>query len=175
MEYGSSLEAYTPASEPPEPWPYHLGSHHLDNVGAQFAAEYTPLPAIDDGLGDPTATQDERSSYPPVMVVANDGRAEFFDLAGVTDLNNGGVANFDRVDLLPSDPSRAYLESLPDEAWLRPIPLRVPRAFTFPLLDQQSMDADENLVSRSASVHVFSGFLADDSLGRQPLSSPSND
>jgi hypothetical protein len=155
MEYGLSMEPYTPASEPPEPWPYHPGSHHLDNVGAQFASEYTGLPVTDDGLGDPTAIQEESSSYPPVMVVANDGKAEVFDIAGLPDLDNPSIASFNQAELLPSDPSKAYLASLPDEAWLRPIPLGVPRALTFPLLGQYNVDVNEDLVSRLACVCVF--------------------
>ncbi|CAN9250250.1 unnamed protein product [Alternaria alternata] len=155
MEYGLSMEPYTPASEPPEPWPYHPGSHHLDNVGAQFAFEYTGLPVTDDGLGDPTAIQEESSSYPPVMVVANDGKAEVFDIAGLPDLDNPSIASFNQAELLPSDPSKAYLASLPDEAWLRPIPLGVPRALTFPLLGQYNVDVNEDLTQerRAAQRH----------------------
>ena len=91
----------------------------------------------------------------PVMVVANDGRAEDFDIAGFPDLDNPSIASFNQAELLPSDPSKAYLASLPDEAWLRPIPLGVPRALTFPLLGQYNVDVNEDLVSRLACVCVF--------------------
>lgn len=156
MEYGSPLGAYSPASEPPEPLPSHLDSHYFDNVGSQFAAEGTPSLAASDGSGDYTGIQDDRSPYPPVMDVANDGRAGGFDPARMPDLNKGGEVDSDRTDLLPSDPSRAYLESFPDEAWLRPIPLRIRRASTFPLLGQYG-DATENLADNLETLQVTTG------------------
>lgn len=166
MEYGPSMGPYTLASKPPEPRPSHAVNHDLNNFGAQFFAGGTPSLGAGDGAGDYTGLQDERSPYPPVMDVGNDGRAGVFDPAGMSDLGNRGDTNFDPVDLLPSDPSKAYLESLPDEAWDRPIPLRIRRASPFPSLDQYEEDVMEDLVSGSASAYALLGSLADNYLGR---------
>lgn len=155
MDHGSSPGAYTPASEPPEPWPSHAGNDDFDNVGAQFADEGTPYLAARDRSGGYTGIQDECSPYPLVMVVANDGRAGGFDPAATSDLNNENEIGFDRAGIPPSDPSKAYLESFSDEAWLRPIPLRIRRASTFPLLGQHEEDVVENLVSLSVSINTL--------------------
>lgn len=153
MEYGSSMEAYTPASEPPEPWPYRPGGHHLDNVGAQFAAEGMHPQATANGLGDMAVAQEEYSCYPPVMVVLNDGEPGQLELAGMPDLDNGHGFNYDQAELLSLDPSKAYLESQSDEDWLRPI-TSVPRAFTFPLLGQYNVNIDESLADEIGTLQV---------------------
>lgn len=139
MGSGPSMEPGTPASEPSEPWPSHSGSHQFNNLGAQFPAEC--MQVIDDELGNYTPTQAEHGLYLPGMDTANDGRAGIFR-AGVPDLNNGGEAEFDQPDLLPSDPTKAYLESLSEEDWLRPITRRMARVSTFPLLCQDDEDVN---------------------------------
>ncbi|EUC40120.1 hypothetical protein COCMIDRAFT_30890 [Bipolaris oryzae ATCC 44560] len=90
MEYGPSMGPYAPASESPELWPFHAGTHDLDDVGAQFADEHTQSLATSDGSGKYTGIQDESSTYPRIMVIPNKSRAGVFDPAGMSDLDNRG-------------------------------------------------------------------------------------
>ncbi|KAF2624679.1 hypothetical protein BU25DRAFT_413229 [Macroventuria anomochaeta] len=137
MDYSSSMEATTPMSEPPEPWPSHSGGHNFVGAGAQFESENTQLSADHDKSIESTATFDDSfgaSGPRPVIIVTSDGQVDVVEPVEVRDDSSAAdmAAEIDLLSSLPFDMSRADLDWVKEEDWVNTIPLGLPRAWTFP-------------------------------------------
>jgi hypothetical protein len=134
MDYSPSMEANTPASEPPEPWP-NSGGHNF--VGAQFESESAQLPTKNES-SDPTAVFGDNlgSSCSRPVIVSSDGTVNIIEPAGAQNIFGADETEADGIDILslPLDMSKAHLDWVKAENWLEAIPLGIPRAVTFPLM-----------------------------------------
>ncbi|KAF2654239.1 hypothetical protein K491DRAFT_694004 [Lophiostoma macrostomum CBS 122681] len=148
MDSSSLMEVNTPASEPPEPWPATSGAHDFFDVGAQFASESAPLP-VEKESSEPTAKSGKNSgsSRPrPVIIVTSDGKVDIIEPAGaqsntsVVEVEADGTDPLSLLASLPLDMSSAHLDWISTEDWLETIPLRVPKASTFPPMGIDHVD-----------------------------------
>ncbi|KAI4944744.1 hypothetical protein J4E91_008431 [Alternaria rosae] len=132
------MEVNTPASEPPDPWPHSPGGHNFMGAGAQFPPESERLSAQIES-NDAAIIQNKSlagACICPVIVVTSDGKVDIIDPgAEQNEVDTGEEAGED--DLLSSVPlnkSKAHLDWLKTEDWLKAIPLRIPRVSTFPTM-----------------------------------------
>jgi len=139
MDYSSTMEVHTPASEPPDPWPHSPGGHNYMGTGAQFAPESEGLLAQIES-NDATTIQNKSLAAAcicPVIVVTSDGKADFIDPGAEQNEVDTGEDEAGEDDLLSSIPlnmSRAHLDWVQLESWLETLPKRIPRVSTFPTM-----------------------------------------
>jgi len=139
MDYSSTMEVHTPASEPPDPWPHSPGGHNYMGTGAQFPPESEGLPAHIES-NDATTIQNKSLAAAcicPVIVVTSDGKADFIDPGAEQNEVDTGEDEAGEDDLLSSIPlnmSRAHLDWVQLESWLETLPKRIPRVSTFPTM-----------------------------------------
>jgi hypothetical protein len=144
MNHPSALGAITPASEPPEPWPAAPAGHSYIDIGAQFesgSAKSQEGRDSDDLFFVPSGNI-RGTCHHPVIVVTSDGQVDVVQPGVQSNLSPAKVED-DGIDILsslPLDMSKSHLDWMQNGDWLDPIPLRVPRASTFPLMGIYHVD-----------------------------------
>ena len=139
MDYSSTMEVHTPASEPPDPWPHSPGGHNYMGTGAQFAPESEGLLAQIES-NDATTIQNKSLAAAcicPVIVVTSDGKVDIIDPGAEqneVDTGEDEAGEDDLLSSIPLDMSKAHLRWLETEDWVKAIPLRIPRVSTFPTM-----------------------------------------